>query len=193
MSDMAELAPRLFTVDEYHRMADAGLFDEERVELLDGVIATMSPIGDRHAFRHAAIDRYLITTLDGLALVIPQGSYRLGERNEPQPDIAILAPHVGESRKPDLPHDLYAMIELAETSLGIDLGLKMRLYARFGIPDYLVVDLDGDTLLHHTQPDDFGYRRVERLGPGATFTLARVPTIVLRADPFLVPPDTRAT
>jgi len=181
------LAPRLFTVDEYHRMAAAGLFADERVELLDGVIATMSPIGDRHWLRHAAITRYIISALDGVALVIPQGSFPLGKRNEPEPDIALLAPYVSESRKADLPHDLYAMIELSETSLGIDLGLKMRLYARFAIPDYLVVDLDGNTLLHHTQPDDFGYRRIERLGPGETFTLARVPTILLRVGPFLAP------
>ena len=79
------------------------------------------------------------------------------------------------------------MVDIVESSLAIDLGPKLRLYARFGIRDYVVVDLAANVLLHHTEPDDFGYRRVERLGPGATFDLHRVPGVVLRSDPFLAP------
>jgi Uma2 family endonuclease len=184
---MAQLAPRPFTVDEYHRMADAGLFADERVELLDGVIVTMSPIGKRQWRRHATIAAYLHEALAGRVLIVPQGSFPLGDRNEPQADIAIVAPHVDESEDIVPPQDIYAMIELAETSLPIDLGLKLRLYARFGVPDYLVVDLAANVLLHHREPGDFGYRRVERLGTGTTFTLAHVPGIVLHADPFLAP------
>ncbi|HTW82829.1 MAG TPA: Uma2 family endonuclease [Candidatus Sulfotelmatobacter sp.] len=187
MSDMADLAPRLFTVDEYHRIADAGLFADERVELLDGLIVSMSPIGQRHWRRHATISAYLNEAVRGAALIVPQGSFPLGNRNEPEPDIAVLSPHIDESTKVEPRQDIYAMIELSETSLAVDLGFKLRLYARFGVRDYLVVDLAANVLLHHSQPDDLGYRDVERLGPGATFALARVPEIVLRADPFLAP------
>jgi len=187
MSDMAQLAPRPFTVNEYHRMADAGLFADERVELLDGVIVTMSPIGKRHWRRHATISAYLQEMLGASVLIVPQGSFPLGDRNEPQPDIAVVAPHVDESTELVPPQDIYAMVDIAESSLAIDLGPKLRLYARFGIRDYVVVDLAANVLLHHTEPDDFGYRRVERLGPGATFDLHRVPGVVLRSDPFLAP------
>jgi Uma2 family endonuclease len=193
MSDMALLAPRPFTVDEYHRMADAGLFQDERVELLDGVIVTMSPIGKRHWVRHGTIDGYLRDALRSRAFVVGQGSFPLGDRNEPQPDIAIVPPDVDESREIVPPHDIYAMVEVAETSLPLDLGPKLRLYARFGIRDYLVVELAANVLVHHMQPDDLGYRRIERLGYGETFALHHFPDIILRADPFLAPPDTRAT
>jgi Uma2 family endonuclease len=187
MSDMAQLAPRPFTVNEYHRMADAGLFADERVELLDGVIVTMSPIGKRHWRRHATISAYLHEMLGARALIVPQGSFPLGDRNEPQPDLAVVAPHIDESKEIVSPQDIYATIELAENSPAIDLGPKLRLYARFGIQDYAVVDLATNLLLHHTEPDDLGYRRVERLGPDATFVLQRVPGIVLHSDPFLAP------
>lgn len=187
MSDMAQLAPRPFTVDEYHRMAGAGMFADERVELLDGVIVTMSPIGKRHWRRHATISAYLQETLGTRALTVPQGSFPLGNRNEPQPDIAVVAPHVDESKDIVLPHDIFAMLELAENSLAIDLGPKLRLYARFGIRDYIVVDLAANVLVHHAEPDDLGYRRVARLGPGSTFELYHVPGIVLLSDPFLAP------
>jgi Uma2 family endonuclease len=189
---MVQLAPRPFTVDEYHRMAGAGLFADERVELLDGVIVTMSPIGQRHWRRHATISAYLLETLGARAVIVPQGSFPLGDRNEPQPDVAVLAPHVDEAKAIVVSRDIYSALELAETSLAVDLGPKLRLYARFGISDYFVVDLAANVLLHHTEPHDLGYRRVERLGPGATFVLQRVPDVVLRSDPFLAPREDAA-
>ncbi len=167
MSDMrSALLPRSFSVAEYHRMAAAGLFDVgPAVELLDGVVVEMSPIGKRHWVTHARIVRYLTQALEGRAEVIGQLSLPLGDRNEPQPDIAVLAPSaVADTTTPVDPSEIVAMIEIAERSLLKDMGPKRLLYARFGVPNYLIVDLSGDILLNYIEPVDGDYAVVRRLG-----------------------------
>jgi Uma2 family endonuclease len=188
MSDMAlEYKLREFTVEEYHRMADLGVLrPEERVELLDGAIVEMSPIGDNHWGRHLRIVKYLIQTLGDSAEVAGQSSLPLGRRDEPQPDIAVLAPRrYGPPNPLPAPAEIYAAIEISDTSLRKDLGPKLRLYARHAITDYLVVDLDADVLLHHHDPHQLGYRSCDRLGEGAVFTLDALPAVRLEAIAFL--------
>jgi Uma2 family endonuclease len=188
MSDMAALSPYQFTVDDYHRIAQSGVLDGARVELIDGVIVEMSPIGPVHVNLHAFITEYLNAVLRGDAFVIPQGSFPLGDKNEPQPDIAIVERIVrtalDRQRTPD---QIFAVIEIANTSLARDSGPKARLYARFGIADYLVVDIAANVLVHYTEPHELGYRRSERLNNGDSFRLARQPTIALDASSFLQP------
>jgi Uma2 family endonuclease len=187
MSDMAlEMRLREFTVSEFHRMADAGIIaDGERVELLDGRIVEMAPIGIPHWDRHASIVAYLNRTLAGRAKIVGQGSFPLGSRNEPHPDITVLAPRSYRHDQPPAMTEIFALIELADSSLAKDLGPKLALYARFGIADYLVVDLDGRRLLHHSDPHELGYRRVVALAEGADFTLSAIPDVRLSATPFL--------
>jgi Uma2 family endonuclease len=178
---------REFTVAEYHQMAEIGVLGaEERVELLDGALVEMSPIGRRHWRSHAAITAYLNETLSKRALIVGQGSFPLGRNNEPQPDIAILATGCADPSAGDpLPDEIYAVIEIADSSLGKDTGPKLRLYARFGIPDYLVVDLAGDILIHYHDPHELGYRSEDRLHAADTFTMYRLAHIALSAAPFL--------
>jgi Uma2 family endonuclease len=99
---------REFTVEEYHRLAEVGVLQpEERVELLDGAIVEMSPIGIPHWDRHARISEYLIQTLGNDAYVVPQGSFPLGRTNEPQPGIAVLARHrYGEVGRAPTPNEI---------------------------------------------------------------------------------------
>jgi Uma2 family endonuclease len=182
---MPVLTPRTFTVAEYHRIADAGLFDDERVELLDGIIVTMSAIWQPHWMRHAVIVRYLNALVGDRIMVVGQGSFPLGEWNEPEPDVALVDVSSSAADEPVEPHDVIAMIEIAETSLSKDTGPKARLYARFEIPDYLVVDLKANILLHYTEPHELGYARCERLTHGATFRLQRLPDRELTVDAFL--------
>jgi len=188
MGDMAiELVPRTFTVAEYHRMAGAGILDPgEHVELLDGLIVTMAPIGIPHWATGGRILRYLIRELEARAFVSAEISIPLGSRNEPQPDIAVLAnlPYRRLNRTPE-PAEIYALIELAESSLAKETRTKRRLYARFGIADYLVVDLVGDVLLHFSPPLADDYPEPRRLLRGDTFALAALPDITLVADSFL--------
>jgi Putative restriction endonuclease len=188
MSDMAtDLVPRTFTVDEYHRMAEAGIFDSgERVELLEGLIVRMSPIGVPHWMTHTRVVEYLMGKLKGRAIVPGDISVPLGDRNEPEPDIAVLAklPYRRLNRPPE-PAEIYAMIELADSSPARETRPKRRLYARFEIADYLVVDLGADVLIHFSRPADGDYPEPRRLGRGDAFTLSALPDIVLEAEPFL--------
>jgi len=121
---------RRFTVDEFHRLVEAGILDaDERVELLDGLLVLMSPIGMDHWKSHGRVSAYLTTRLEGRAFVVPGGSFPLGLRDEPQPDIALLPPKWPESDdRPQPPDDMLAFIEISDSSLRKDTDLKARLY-----------------------------------------------------------------
>ncbi|MBV8152437.1 MAG: Uma2 family endonuclease [Candidatus Eremiobacteraeota bacterium] len=186
----AVLKPRTFTVDEYHRMAETGVLAErERIELLNGLLVEMSPIGDAHWLRHAELVRYLLATLGEKALVAGQLTLPLGDRDEPEPDIAVLAPSVrtmGTRRV--APSEIFALVEISDSSLAKDLGPKRLLYARFGILDYLVVDLNADRLVHFSNPRDLDYSQRETLSRDDKFELASFSGVTLEAKPFLSPP-----
>jgi len=164
-----------FTVDEFHRMARAGIFaEDERVELIEGDIIEMTPIGPEHS---ACVDRlteFFITQLRGRAIVRVQSPIRLGERSEPVPDLAVLR------RREDFyrqnlpgPDDTLLVIEVSDTSLAYDQQVKIPLYGRSGIPEAWVVDLNGRTLTAYRQPHSQGYRQALTFGPdGAVAPLA---------------------
>lgn len=179
---------RDITVEDYHRMADAGIFGpEERVELIDGELIEMAPIGNPHWTRHAIITNYLNGVLGSRAFIVPQGSFPLDRRSEPQPDIAVLAPRDYHERGPDSPDEIFALIEVAQTSINFDLGRKRRLYASRRIREYLVVDIGKNQLFRFTEPSDLVYGVESVLGYGDQFALVAVPEIPLLADPFLRP------
>ncbi|MBC5799432.1 MAG: Uma2 family endonuclease [Candidatus Eremiobacteraeota bacterium] len=182
-----EYKRRDITVDEYHRMAEIGIFDpDERVELIDGELIEMAPIGNRHWSRHATIVHYLHDMLGRRAFIVPQGSFPLDRRSEPQPDVAILAPRNYEERRPD-PGEMFALIEVAESSIEFDLGRKQRLYASRGIPEYLVVDIGENRLVRFTQPSDVAYGQSRKMGYRDRFSLVAIAEVTLNADPFLAP------
>jgi Uma2 family endonuclease len=181
-----ELQLRPFSVDEYHRMAEAGIIaDRERVELLDGLLIQMPPIGPVHWGRHGRIVAYLIGAFRGRAQVFGQASIPLEVRSEPQPDIVVLADRPGGYTTPPTHSEILAMIELSESSLAQDRGRKLRLYARSRIPDYLLVDLARNALHHFTGPHELGYTGDRVLGYGESFSLVSIPDVVLGSDPFL--------
>ncbi len=189
MSEMAtEYKRRPFTVEEYHRMAEAGIFGpEERVELIDGELIEMTPNGNRHWALHAIIAHYLTLALGDRAFVVPQGSFPLDRRSEPQPDVAILAPRDYYARGLDSRQEILALVEVADTSSVFDLGRKQRLYASRGIRDYLVADIGRNCVIAFSIPGDLAYAERRELTYGDTFELAALPGIRLDADPFLAP------
>jgi Uma2 family endonuclease len=190
MSDMAlDIIPRKITVSEYHRMAEVGILaDDERVELLDGMLVKMSPLGRPHRMVHALIVEYLNRTLGERAIVQGMASVQLGEYSEPQPDILVLPRKLNEFvlREPD-PAEAYAVIEISDSSLRKDTGIKRRLYGKFRVLDYLVVDVKARELLRYTGPFDEWDAKPERLSPGGTFHLVSLPDIELDVDRFLAP------
>jgi Uma2 family endonuclease len=176
---------RRFTVDEYHRMAEAGiLHEDDRVELIGGEIVEMSPIGGRHAACVREINRLLGRQVDDELRVDVQSPVRLGERGEPQPDLAVIrARDYGDSLP--TPEDVLLLIEVADTSLASDRDVKLPLYARAGIAEVWLVDLNGGAIERHTEPSENGYRLVRRAMPGETLESAALPGLAAPVDVVL--------
>jgi Uma2 family endonuclease len=130
------------TVADYHQMAEAGILGpEERVELIAGEVLDMSPIGSLHAALVRAVSRWLAETAAARAVVAVQDPVRLDDLNEPQPDIALVRPRADfYAAAHPTAADVLLIVEVAETSPAYDLGVKVPLYARHGIPEVWVID-----------------------------------------------------
>lgn len=162
-------APHRLTVSDYYRMAEAGILrEDQRVELIDGAIIDMSPIGSRHAATVARINRLMVWSLGAQATVSPQNPLRLSDYSEPEPDIALLRPRQDEyAASHPGPMDVVLLIEVADSSLRFDREVKLPLYARHGIPEVWLVDLEQDRVLVFREPGADGYREFAEHGPGA--------------------------
>lgn len=139
---LAAPARHRLSVDAFHRMGEAGILGAaDRVELIDGEIIDMSPIGALHAAIVARLASYFSQRLGGAAVVWCQNPLRLDDTSETEPDIAILRPRADfyTTAHPG-PTDVLLVIEVADTSLAYDLGTKVPLYARHGIPEAWVID-----------------------------------------------------
>ncbi len=125
-----------FSVEDYHRMAEAGILSEDaHVELIEGEIVTMSPLGARHL---ACVDRLTALLVPGVgprAIVRVQGSIRLGDRSEPEPDLVLLRPRQDfYAAIPATAGDVLTLIEVMDSSASYDRAIKLGLYARAGSP-----------------------------------------------------------
>jgi Uma2 family endonuclease len=180
------LAPtrRRFTVAEYYAMADAGILAEnDRVELLDGDLIVMPPIGDWHA---ACVDRFTNTLpprLQGRAIVRVQNPTRLNDYSEPQPDVMLLrwrddfyqGGHPG-------PDDVLLLIEVSDTSVDYDRSAKLSAYARAGIPEVWIVTRQNRRIEAYTEPKASAYATVRHTGPGASIAPEAFPDVILEVD-----------
>jgi len=168
MAIEVELPRRLFTVEEYHRMAAAGIFHpDERVELIEGEIVQMSPIGPRHAGCVINANRLFIMRLGERVVVSPQNPVVIQPRSEPQPDLLLLRPRaVSYSQEHPTPEDVLLAVEVADTTVRFDRLVKSRLYARAGIAEFwLLLAMDGAVEIYRTPGAD-GYASVTRHGAG---------------------------
>lgn len=135
MAVQVECARRLFIIKKYHRMAEVGILrPEERVELIDGEIFEVSPIGTRHAACVNNLNRLLVLGLGTRAVVSPQNSVWIPVRSEPQPDLAVLQPRSYRTVAPTI-EDVLLVVEVAETSLRFDRTVKPSLCARAGFAE----------------------------------------------------------
>jgi Uma2 family endonuclease len=177
---------RRFTVDEYHRMAEAGILGEdERVELLDGDVIEMSPVGDPHIAAVNRCTRRFTLALGERAWVSPQNPVRLGRHSEPQPDVALAPPDVEGA--PQLGEVLLA-IEVADTTAADDRARKVPLYARAGIPEVWLLDVVERTLEVYREPGPDGYGRTYTLRPDRQVACEAFPDVVLQVADLLPPP-----
>jgi Uma2 family endonuclease len=157
------------TVADYHRMGEAGVFAHEaRVELIEGEVIDMAPIGSRHAGTVSLLIARFGACLGEHGILWPQNPVVLDSRSEPQPDFAILRPRGDFYRlSHPRPNDILLLIEVSETTLRYDQEVKLRLYARAAIPEVWIVDLESSVLLVYTEPDGEIYSKRQGLSaPG---------------------------
>jgi Uma2 family endonuclease len=182
-----ELKRRRFDVDEYHRMAQVGILTrEDRVELIDGDIVEMTPIGPPQLRCVMFLTEAFVRRLEGRAVVSPQGSLRLHRRTEPEPDIALLRPPLARYGKTiPGPSDALLVVEVADTSQHRDRAIKLPRYAASGIPEVWIVDLDAGVVDVHRRPSAQGYRDTRRAGRGEQVAPEAFPNVVLAVDDIL--------
>ncbi len=182
-----ELTRRLFDVDEYHRMAEVGILtDEDRVELIDGDIVEMTPIGAPHARCVMFLTDVFVRRLEGRAVVSPQNSVRLHRRTEPQPDIILLRPPLARYAKTiPGPGDALLVVEVADTSQHRDRVIKLPRYAAAGVREVWIVDLGAGVVDVHREPSPDGYGAWRRLGRGEQVAPEVFPDVALAVDDVL--------
>lgn len=164
---------RLFTIDDYYRMAESGIIARgDRVELIEGEIINMSPIGGRHVACVNRLTRCLVPAVGERAIVSVQNPIRLSDRSEPQPDVALLTPREDDSvYEVPAASEALLVIEVADSSLDYDLQTKAPLYARNDIPEFWIAALDRDYVSIRRDPTSDGYattriaRRGEAMSP----------------------------
>ncbi len=164
---------RRFSVDEFYRMAEAGILDPgERLELLDGAIVAINPIGSRHAGCVNWLTRELVQRLGPAGVVSVQNPLRLNAFSEPQPDLIVLKPQANDyrDRHPEAA-DVWWVIEVADTSAATDRRLKLPLYAQSGVPEVWLVDLGADVVEVHGAPQGGVFQQVGTCGRGETLEL----------------------
>ena len=172
-----QLVRRRFTVDEYYRMAEAGILGEDdRVELIEGEIVEMTPIGRRH---QACVDRLtvlLVRVFGQVAQVRVQGPVRLSDDTEPQPDLMLLRqrPDFYASAEPT-PDDVFLLVEVADASLEYDRRVKIPLYAQHGVREVWLVSLETETVTVYQGPTPSGYRTIRTLRRGEQLAPAAFP------------------
>ncbi len=183
----AALAPtrRRFTVAEYYAMADAGILSEnDRVELLDGDIIVMPPIGNWHAFGvNRIVSVFPSTLLEGRAVLSVQNPVRLANDSQPQPDAMLLRwrDDFYQNGHPD-PDDVLMLIEVSDTTVDYDLNAKLPLYARAGIPEVWIDNRRNRRIEVYTEPTGNEYASVRYYGPGESIAPKAFPDIMLEVD-----------
>ncbi len=177
----AEPIRRRFSVEEYYAMADAGILKrDERVELIDGEIIVMSPIGNEHAASVDAGTEYLLPLVAGRANVRVQAHLRLDDHHQPEPDLMLL------KRRDDFyrhaapgPDDVLLLIEVSNSSLSYDRSVKLALYARFEIPEVWLANIPARVVESHSNPIDGKYATTRVYRPGDTVSPIAFPDVEL--------------
>jgi Uma2 family endonuclease len=184
---LVQIARRSFTVADYYRMAEAGILSEDdRVELLDGEVVEMSPIGSRHAACVDRLNRFLNSVKGPRFIVRVQNPIRLDEHSEPQPDITLLrvrSDFYAEAHP--TPADVLIVIEVADSSVELDRQVKLPLYAQAEVPEFWLANLPNDTVEFYAQPSNGAYEVAKVFRRGETVTSQMVHNLQIGVDDIL--------
>jgi len=184
---VVETTKKLFTVEEYYRMAEVGILKpDDRVELIDGEIIEMSPIGDRHA---GCVNRatHLFTSRLGNRVVVSiQNPLQLSKFTEPEPDVVVLKPQADYyASKKVWAEDALLVIEVADTTLSFDRRVKVPRYAAAGVPEVWIENLQDDTLLVFRDLAGTQYKTSLALRRGETIIPVALPDVIFSVEDLL--------
>lgn len=170
------------TVDNYYKMGKAGVFKEkDRVELIEGEIIDMIPIGSNHAYTiNKILNHFLMKQLSNDAIVRIQDPLRLDQYNEPEPDLTLVTNKNYFTRHPG-PEDTLLVVEVSDSSLNYDIDIKVPLYARHAIPEVWVIDLNDRLIQVFQQPQDGIFQQKNTFKSGA-ITPVQVSSFILNID-----------
>lgn len=177
----AEAPVHRLTVDDWHRMIAAGIFNEsDRIELIDGELRTMPPIGPSHAGKGKQLVALLTRGLEGRAILAVQDPLALARHSEPEPDLMLLRPRADfyQTAHPT-PADTLLVIEVADSWLTFDRETKVPLYAHHGVPEVWLLDLKARRLEVYRDPGPEGYARVWYPRPDDALAPELLPELVI--------------
>ena len=159
---------------EYDKLVELGVFGEERIELVYGVLVPMSPIGPRHSNAIDLLNLVLVRALGDRARIRVQNPFAAGDISEPQPDVLVapLARYVA-----DHPAAAHLVIEVAESSLAYDRGTKLGLYAEQGVPEYWIVDVVANRIEVYREPSSSAFQSKRVYELGESVALLRFPDV----------------
>ena len=182
-----ESTKRLFTVEEYYDMAKAGILGrEDRVELIDGEIFEMSPLGIKHVACVNRANRLFVTAFLDRAVVNIQHPAQLSNKTEPQPDVALLKFRADDyAGKKVVADDVLLIVEVSDTTLRFDRNVKLPRYALAGIPEVWIENLEDDELLVYRDPTGNTYGTALSLHRGDSVFVTTFPDVVFKVDELL--------
>jgi len=187
---VTEIARKLFTVHEYHKMAQAGILREhDRVELIDGEIIELSPVGHPHWVCVNRATAVFTRSLGERAVVSIQNPVRLSDWTEPQPDAVVFKPRLDfYAGKRPTTEDVLFIVEVADSSLAYDSEVKLPRYARAGIPEVWIEDLRNEVLLVYRDPSEDNYSTFLTLHRGESIAPRAFPDVMIEIEDLLGDP-----
>lgn len=173
--------------DRYHQMIESGIFGEdERIELIEGGLVTMSPIGAEHSGIVDQLSEILVNQLARRAVVKVQGPIQLDDHSEPEPDVVLSKPRRDYyKRSLPQPADVLLVIEVADSSLAYDRTVKMPLYAQAGIAEAWIVNLIDRWIEVYRDPSSAGYTTMLKILPGRTIAPQAFADVIVVVDDLL--------
>jgi Uma2 family endonuclease len=178
---------KLFTVDEYHRMAEVGILPEaSRFELVRGEIIEMTIPGSPHSGRVNRLTYLFVSRFGQSVIVSGQNPVTLNVQSEPMPDLALLRPrHDFYTSAHPSAEDVLLVVEISDTTVRYDSTVKAALYAEAGIPEYWLLDITRDVLVVRTDPAAGKYRNVQILRRGEAVSPQKLPAASFSIDEIL--------
>lgn len=170
----------LLTVEQYHKMIEAEVFHEDdRIELIEGELIVMPPIGGPHIQLVNFLNRILVERVGDNGVVSVQNPVAMYPRSEPQPDLVLLHARCLRSRKVPTVDDVHLIVEVSESTLAYDRGIKARLYAKHAIPEFWIFEPTARAVTLFRDPETSGYRTIVKLTGDETISPLQLPTVKL--------------